>query len=568
MRYCLYCFLFPLMYACVSDYSQNQTTKNNEPGNAGLMATNTVEHHMDSSENRLEAEAETRTDFSVTRKQIPIKVNDLIGINAFEWDFLQNPNDLNEIEKIYEPHIPLIKSFKSVRHFLDWENMELTEGSYTFNPAARGSWNYDLIYEWAESQGLDMLVCVKNSPAWLYQTYPQDQQDNENAPAPYKANREDPKSYIAMGRFAFQFAARYGSNKEVDSSLVSVNSAPRWNHDPINRVKIGLNLIKYVECNNEPDKWWKGAKAKQDGRAYAANLSAFYDGHQGRLGKNVGVKNADPNMKVVMGGLARADIQFVKDMVEWCRENRGLKPDGSVDLCFDVLNFHMYSNDNMTWYTEETKNTQRGRAPETTAMAKIADTWTNYAASIGDMPVWMTESGFDLGEKSVQRAIPIGEKPAIITQADWVLRTSLLLARHGVQRVFFYQLFDTDAPGVHSNSPFGKTGLVDYHQRRPAANYLYQFGRLMGEYKYQETLNNNPVVDRYEWNGKSMYILYVPDERGRTATYKLDLEDAAKAVIRYLNPKGDQMTEKPVSTQAGKINVQVTETPVFVEAAT
>src|SRR5690606_194391 len=100
MRYCLYCFLLPLVYACVGDYSQNQTTKNNESGIAGLMATNTVEHDMDSSENRLEAKADTRTDFSVTRKQIPVKVNDLIGINAFEWDFLQNPNDRNEIEKI------------------------------------------------------------------------------------------------------------------------------------------------------------------------------------------------------------------------------------------------------------------------------------------------------------------------------------------------------------------------------------------------------------------------------------------------------------------------------------
>src|SRR5690606_20527750 len=103
-----------------------------------------------------------------------------------------------------------------------------------------------------------------------------------------------------------------------------------------------------------------------------------------------------------------------------------------------------------------------------------------------------------------QRAIPIGDKPAIMTQADWVLRTSLLLARHGVQKVFFFQLFDTDAPGANSNSPFGRSGLVDYQQRRPAANYLYQFGRLMGNYEYQETLSRNPMVDRYELDGKSI----------------------------------------------------------------
>ena len=46
--------------------------------------------------------------------------------------------------------------------------------------------------------------------------------------------------------------------------------------------EIGLNLIKYVECENERDKWWKGRRAYQTLAEYAANLSAFYDGHKTR----------------------------------------------------------------------------------------------------------------------------------------------------------------------------------------------------------------------------------------------------------------------------------------------
>ena len=40
------------------------------------------------------------------------------------------------------------------------------------------------------------------------------------------------------------------------------------------------------------------------GDAFAAMASADYDGDQGRLGNNIGVKNADPNAKLVMGGLS------------------------------------------------------------------------------------------------------------------------------------------------------------------------------------------------------------------------------------------------------------------------
>src|SRR5690606_5826169 len=146
----------------------------------------------------------------------------------------------------------------------------------------------------------------------------------------------DPKSYIEFAKLAFQFAARYGNNKKIDPNLVSVVSKPHW--DP-NTKKVGLGLVKYIECNNEPDRWWKQTKvAQQSPEEYAANLSAFYDGHKGELGPRVGVKAADPTMKVVIGGLAGYQNQgptpeFVDAMVEWCRKNRGYRNDGSVDLC-------------------------------------------------------------------------------------------------------------------------------------------------------------------------------------------------------------------------------------------
>ena len=226
-------------------------------------------------------------------------------------------------------------------------------------------------------------------------------QSDWDIPAPYGANLTDPASYIMQAQAAFQFAARYGSNAAVNPNLVTVNTTSRWVNDPANTVKIGLNLVKYVECDNERDNWWTGPWGSQTAQQYAANMSAFYDGNKGKLGANVGVKTADPNMVVVMGGLATANVQFVQAMIDWCRTNRGYRADGSVDLCFDVINYHFYSNDGNV--LTNTVNTV-GLAPELSAAGSVADGFVKMAAALTGKPqVWVTENGYDINAASTQR---------------------------------------------------------------------------------------------------------------------------------------------------------------------
>lgn len=494
-----------------------------------------------------------------------IKIKDLFGINAFEWDFLQDPKNPNDGSKIFEPKMELMKSFSSVRHYMDWEKLEDKEGIYSFNPTTRGGWNYDAVYARAKQEGIVMLACLKNTPDWLYNTYPKNKREVDVIPVRYGTNREDPASYIAQAKAIYQFVARYGANKKIDTASIVLNKQPRWTGDQVNTVKVGLDLVKYVECNNEPDKWWKGQIAQQTGREYAANLSAFYDGHKGKLGKNVGAKTADPGIKVVIGGLARPDVKFVREMVEWCKENRGYKPDGSVDLCFDVINYHLYSNDNTGWFAKF-KSNKRGVAPEMNNMGEIADSFVSLAGELGkNIEVWTTETGYDLNSHSVQRAIPIGAKSVLITQADWILRTSLMYARHGLNRVFFYIAYDIEPPGTDSESPFGTSGLLNPDKRRPAADYLYQTAKLMGEYVYDNTINKDPFVDVYKYNDKTMYVLVVPDEQDRREDYILNLGKSKKARIYRLKPGADEMTHEDVATESGKLKLTVTETPIFVE---
>lgn len=488
-----------------------------------------------------------------------VSFKNLLGINAFEWDFLSDPANANNHNTIYETNMSIIKSFGAVRHYMDWGKLENTEGNYTFNPTNDGGWNYDIIYARCKAEGITILADLKTCPNWLLATYPAETRDPENVPAPFGVDLSKPASYAKQAMVAFQFAARYGANAAVNKSLVKVNSRPRWNGDAVNEVKIGLNLVKYIECDNERDKWWKGVATKQNPEQYAANMSAFYDGDKGKLGANTGVKTADPGMQVVMGGLATCDTNFVKRMIAWCRTNRGLRADGSVNLCFDVINYHYYANNGTL---NPQKDATAGVAPELSEAGKIADAFMRLDKA-NKLPVWITETGYDINQGSRQKAIPIGKKSAELTQADWNLRTALLYARHGISGLYYYMLFDVQAG---STTQYSTSGLAVPGKRRPTADYILQTNKLIGNYTYSKTINADPLVDVYVNGKKTMFVLTVPDQKGRSAPYTLNLGSARNSTVYKPAAGADAMVKTTEVPVGGKLNVTVTETPMFVEA--
>lgn len=491
---------------------------------------------------------------SIVKKQANLGA--YFGVNGYEWDF-ENPN-INPYV-IDEQRFSAVKNFTAVRHYLDWEKLEYNKGSYTYSPTYLGGWNYDTIYQRCKLAGIDVLACIKTIPSWMQSTYPINLRDAENIPANYGLDYAQPQTYLEQAKLAFQYIARYGSNKHINPALLSVNQTPRWTGDDINTIKIGLGLIQYIECDNERDKWWKGRQAYQTGREYAANLSAFYDGHKNTMGPSVGVKNADSTVKVVMAGVALATTDYVRGMIDWCKEFRGLKTDGSVNLCWDIMNYHMYTNDTIL---------KRGIAPERYVQGYSADSIakafiSDAAIYARNMPVWVTEAGYDINQASPNKAIPIVNKSVLITQADWILRTSLLYARNGIQRLFFYQLHD-DTPNF--GGLYATSGLINENQtRRPAADYIRQVGQKFAQYSFKQSISSDPIVDQYVFNDTSlMHVVYVPDEVGRTAYCTIDLKNADSATIYIPTAGSDSMTVIKLKTNQGTISINATETPVFV----
>ena len=536
-----------------------------DPGNAGQFNLQTtfksIRYLVLNSWNTFPTEIEFYGNYTpgkqvaaATKTFFPLK--QMFGANGFEWNF-ESPNSPGQVDN---QSLQAAKTFSGFRHYMDWEKLEPVQGSYTFNPTLSGGWNYDALYDSCKAAGIEVLACLKTLPSWMLNTYPADQREAENVPVQFGKDFSNPASYIEQARVAFQYAARYGSNKNVDRSLIRVNTTPRWSGDNVNTIKVGLGTVRYFECENERDKWWKGRKAYQTAYEYAANLSAFYDGNKNTMGPGVGVKNADPGMKVVMAGTAMATTDYVKGMVDWCRQHRGYNADGTVNLCWDVINYHLYSNDAKT---SQNGNATRGAAPELSGAAEVAAEFIQTAhLYANDMPVWVTELGYDINQGSPYKAIPIGSKSALQTQADWILRSSLLYAKSGIERIFFYEMYDDN---VNSTFQFSSSGLINADKsRKMAADYILQTKNLLGEYTYKETLSTDPVVDRYELNGKSVYAVYVADEKDRTALCTLDVGNAAYVNVYFPRQGNETMEVQNYVTGAGKFYIYARETPVFI----
>ncbi|MEZ0487034.1 hypothetical protein [Fibrella aquatica] len=489
-----------------------------------------------------------------------------VGVNMFEWN-LEDPAQSLVID---ETRVPPMRSFAAVRHYMDWEKLESKPGQYSYNPTLSGAWNYDAMYERLQKEGIDVLACLKTIPKWLETMYPADQRNYGNNPVRYGSDLSKPVSYVEQARVAFQYMARYGYNKRVDPALVSVTAL----HDhwlPVNQKKIGMGLIRYIECENERDKNWTGRQGYQTAREYAANLSAFYDGHKNTLGPGAGVKNADPSVTVVIGGLAEHTTDYVRAMVDWCREFRGYRPDGRVNLCWDVINHHLYANDAGSSQQKNGKAPTRGAAPELAGVGEQAASFVKLAHELCyDMPVWITEAGYDANPGSPFHAIAIGAKSVEQTRADWTLRTALLYLRTGIDRVFFYQMYDENPADP---TQFSSMGLINQDKTRTiAADYLYQTTRLIGNFTYRETLrrtqSSQPLVDRYVQNlpggvTQTAYVLLMPDERGRTATYTLAVPKGDTVMLHTPIKLRQEMTKHMIISLNGSVQIPVSETPIF-----
>ena len=434
-----------------------------------------------------------------------------------------------------------------VREYHNWSwDTESADKQVRFQPsgAAGGkAWFFDAYYSRLKALGVTVCPAIQqNSPAYFPGA------DSDAKPITNGVDSEAPASYAVHAAHLFQYAARYGSRKVPDSALKLAPGQPRLS---------GLNTLRYIENWNEPDKTWRGRAGRFTPYELAAMCSADYDGDQGRMGKTAGVRNADPKMRLVMGGLAGLSLDYLRGMKFWADWHR------NGDFPADVLNLHHYSSDG-----DEQGFKTTGISPEADHLReKLAAivAWRNSAAP--KCEVWLTEFGYDTNPKSPLHAPAIGSQSAEETQANWLVRSYMALAAAGVDRaaMFMFRDVKSDDGGV-----FATCGLVTEKgawKPKPAYFYLATLKkRLAGMSFAGEVPSNRKDALIYRFAnaaGKSAYVVWAAtseDRRVPGVTFSLKGKSATKIEFTAGSMTGNAA---PIEVEDGKVTLEAREQPVI-----
>ncbi|MBO9609617.1 MAG: fibronectin type III domain-containing protein [Paenibacillaceae bacterium] len=415
-----------------------------------------------------------------------------------------------------------------------------------FNPSFGGvpGWNFDKYYQDLKNAGLFVFPTIQQSVKWLTPD------DNHHKPLPAGANPEIPASYIAHADHMFQYAARYGSTVVADNKLKLETDQPR---------STGLNTLKYYENWNEQNATWPDDATYFTPYQYAAMSSADYDGHLGTMPNTVGLKNADPNAKLVMAGTAGLQPEYLKAMKYWADWNRG----GSFPA--DVINFHLCA----------CTGTSGGIGPEAFNTKQQVEDLVRYRNTyLPGKEIWITEFGYDTHPYSVQAAPAIGPNDNQEVQGQWLVRTYLALAAAGVDRAAMYMLrdvYETPNPEFWATSGL-TTSKEDGWVPKKSWYYVYTLKNALAGLHYvdeQPSGNANVWIYRFADNTGTIraYALWSPTTNNTTVSnYQLSLAGSpSTATLVTMQTGSTTGVSSSLTIAGGKVGVNVSERPVFVK---
>jgi hypothetical protein len=192
--------------------------------------------------------------------------------------------------------------------------------------------------------------------------------------------------------------------------------------------------VTYWQVWNEPDNaaglYWRPGPNMVE---YANLLRTAYPA----------IKEANPDAQVLVGSMvspqpAATSLQTLYDQGAW--------------NSFDIISLHPYTD-------------PRGPEDGQIDVAGIG-TVRGLAERLGPKPIWATEYGWSTGpaDRTAGQGVPIDES----TQANYLIRGSVLLRSAGVNHVIWYSLKDTESVDGH---PHNMYGLLDYDPTRASYNH-------------------------------------------------------------------------------------------------
>jgi len=473
-----------------------------------------------------------------------ITMDKFIGMNSY----INTPDKVHEAVGCVREYRPWRwNGVTDLKTPINWGDIEGKGGKNEY--AAMKIGNSDEYYQKMKDMGVECIPCIHR--------HVDEESEHENIPT-FGGDPLDPLTYKVMADYSFQYIARYGSKKVEDSLLRTTEAAPK---------KSGMGLLHYFENWNEPNRWWGEPQGHFTPYQFAAFCSASYDGHMNQMGAGFGVKNADPDIKYVHGGIAFIYPQYVKAMKLWSDYHRN----GSFPS--DVISVHHYSNTRDENHPEKEAH---GISPEDDHLKEKLGKLVNWRnENLPDKEIWLSELGWDTDEKTYQSAA-FGHKlyPEKITmqeiQALWLVRGYLISAAAGADRMMMFLANDLKN---YTAGVYGSCGFITVKDEYKPSWYYVKTLRteLTGMVFLDEYPSGNDKVWIYRFKnqqtGKGAYVLWCPTADGTSVTdYELKLTGKSTSGTKVsLANKQETGIRLELKVENQSVKTDVSESPVIIQ---
>ncbi|MBC7851598.1 MAG: hypothetical protein H7Y31_17770 [Chitinophagaceae bacterium] len=377
-------------------------------------------------------------------------------------------------------------------------------------------------------------------------------------------NTEDPMSYGRHSSMLWHLAALYGTNK-VDTNLLQVYNSPRFS---------GRGLMNVFENGNEVDANWVGDKYCNP-IEYFAISTADYDGHEGKLGSQMGLKSGDPKSELMMAGLCGLDTNRVRILSFLCntlRRDKKFVWQGGVQ-------YHSYSVDGKGRFPGEAfAYSTRGTSPEEDSlrirMKKVRDYTYKYAPGVECI---LGEYGYDKYQKSKMSTPLVKGYNEKQSQGIMLLRGINAVAFSGFDRLTIYWIKDDwDETKKEYQAFFLSCGVIlhksqNEYEPYPSWFYISTLINQMGDYKPESIVSEKGNVWVYKYRHKSAadsvaYFVYVPTYNGtKIDNYQLNVgrraTSATEITLKDNSEIGNSATR---AVRGGVVSVNATEAPKLI----
>ncbi|CAH0336965.1 hypothetical protein FVB9288_02700 [Flavobacterium sp. CECT 9288] len=421
----------------------------------------------------------------------PIDAKQLLGSNGYITN-----------DPIYAGLFTGYRCFSEVDMFFD-PNAKLM-----VSPSNTGGIHFKNNMTALKNVGTESIIVLQESPLF-FMNKSAAEHDRQYKPIAWNiTNYNIPSNWQEIAKVYYRLAGYIGSQK-IPLSDMNFNTTPQYTNQTVNIAESGLGLANWIEVLNEPDKTWAIPQTAGYYSPFtlASLMSAAYDGHQGTISK-AGIKTADPNLKVAMGGIYKLQYEYIKAMHEWAKANR---TDGKFPA--DAINFHHYNSNSA--------NGDQGGGtgalhPEQgqliTQMQQVIDYRNKYLPNV---EIWLSEWGMSTnnGPLQVPNLASYGNKEDV--QGAWMIRTYLALMKLNIDKSYMYQTIDENDP--NNNSTFGGVGILKHGTLEKKRSYYYvsDFTSLFKNKNYKlksdlSTTNVRDYVFEDITEGKEMRFVWSP----------------------------------------------------------